>query len=86
MRDEYRGSPILGARRFHKWATSQLRPEVREHYGEQFVLATHRLLADFPANPTSPTRRGFCRFSVFSATQVIELLESGARNQPQSCL
>ena len=39
-----------------------------------------------PLNPTSPTRRGFCRFSFFSAAQVIELLESGARNRPRSCL
>ncbi len=37
-------------------------------------------------NPTSPTRRGFCRFSFFSVTQVIELLESDARNRPQGCL
>ena len=26
------------------------------------------------ANPTLPTRREFCRFSFFSATQVIDLL------------
>lgn len=49
MRDEHHPSPIIGARRFHKWATSQLPPEVLEHYGERFVLATHRLLADGPA-------------------------------------
>ena len=35
------------------------------------------------SNPTSPTRRGFCRFSFFSATQVIELLNPCPRNSPQ---
>ena len=38
------------------------------------------------ANPTSPTRRGFCRFSFFSATQVIELPEPSARNRPRISL
>ena len=44
-------SPLMGAHRFHKWATSRLAREVREHYGEHFVLATHRLLADVPEIP-----------------------------------
>ena len=35
------------------------------------------------ANPTSPTQREFCRFSLFSTTQVIELLESCTPNSPQ---
>ena len=34
-------------------------------------------------NPTSPTQREFCRFSLFSTTQVIELLESCTPNSPQ---
>ena len=38
------------------------------------------------ASPTSPTRRGFCRFSFFSATQVIELPEPSARNRPRISL
>ena len=44
-------SPLMGAHRFHKWATSRLAREVREHYGEHLVLATHRLLADGPEFP-----------------------------------
>ena len=38
------------------------------------------------ANPTSPTQRELCRFSLFSTTQVIELLESCTPNSPQYCL
>ena len=34
-------------------------------------------------SPTSPTQREFCRFSLFSTTQVIELLESCTPNSPQ---
>ena len=34
-------------------------------------------------NPTSPTQRELCRFSLFSTTQVIELLESCTPNSPQ---
>ena len=34
-------------------------------------------------NPTSPTQREFCRFSLFSTTQVIELLKSCTPNSPQ---
>ena len=44
MRDEYRPSPLMGARRFHKWATSQLPANVREHYGDFFVWGAHSLL------------------------------------------
>ena len=35
------------------------------------------------ATPTSPTQREFCRFSLFSATQVIELLNPCTPNSPQ---
>ena len=34
-------------------------------------------------SPTSPTQREFCRFSLFSATQVIELLNPCTPNSPQ---
>ena len=34
-------------------------------------------------NATSPTQREFCRFSLFSTTQVIELLNPGTPNSPQ---
>ena len=34
-------------------------------------------------SPTSPTQRELCRFSLFSTTQVIELLESCTPNSPQ---
>ena len=37
-------------------------------------------------NPTSPTQRAFCRFSLFSTTQVIELLSPCTPNSPQYCL
>ena len=46
MKDEYRPSPLIGARRFHKWATSQLPANVREHYGEFFVWGAHSLIED----------------------------------------
>ena len=54
MRDEHRigagnlptPSPLIGARRFHQWAASQLREKVWEHYGEYFVVGAHHLLAD----------------------------------------
>ena len=35
------------------------------------------------SNPTSPTQREFCRFSLFSTTQVIELLNPCTPNSPQ---
>ena len=38
------------------------------------------------ASPTSPTQREFCRFSLFSTTQVIELLNLCTPNSPQYCL
>ena len=44
------------------------------------------LPAEICANPTSPTQRELCRFSLFSTTQVIELLESCTPNSPQYCL
>ena len=34
-------------------------------------------------SPTSPTQREFCRFSLFSTTQVIELLNPCTPNSPQ---
>ena len=34
-------------------------------------------------SPTSPTQREFCRFSLFSATQVIELLNPCTPNSPK---
>ena len=36
---------IAGALLFHKWAASQLPPNVRAHYGDRFVLGAHHLLA-----------------------------------------
>ena len=36
---------IGGAFRFHQWAASELPPNVREHYGDRFVLGVHQLLA-----------------------------------------
>ena len=38
------------------------------------------------ANPTSPTQRELCRFSLFATTQVIELLNLCTPNSPQYCL
>ena len=35
------------------------------------------------ANPTSPTQHELCRFSLFSTTQVIELLNPCTPNSPQ---
>ena len=35
------------------------------------------------ASPTSPTQRELCRFSLFSTTQVIELLNPCTPNSPQ---
>ena len=52
--------------------------------GAAFLLWLAWNIASAPvANPTSPTQREFCRFSLFSTTQVIELLESCTPNSPQ---
>ena len=46
----------------------------------------YRLEANDGFSPTSPTQREFCRFSLFSTTQVIELLNLCTPNSPQYCL
>ena len=69
------------------WCGRQsFRGDEEQHDSRMDTGSLPQSAGDEPASPTSPTRRGFCRFSFFSAAQVIELLESGARNRPRSCL
>ena len=69
------------------WRTGELAAlateirNVSEHQGDVETLLTGVIVET--ANPTSPTQREFCRFSLFSTTQVIELLESCTPNSPQ---
>lgn len=43
-----------------------------ERHVPEFYTEVGQYLRPWVPSPTSPTRRGFCRFSLFSATQVIE--------------
>ena len=54
--------------------------------GEPSFAESFRQLAENSINPTSPTQRELCRFSLFSTTQVIELLNLCTPNSPQYCL
>ena len=60
--------------------------EMQKQYQDR-LIETHRALCcaatNRSPNPTSPTQRELCRFSLFSTTQVIELLNPCTPNSPQ---
>ena len=62
--DPFNLTPLMGALRFHKWAESQLPPEVWKHSGGHLVFGAHRVLDDSffflsmaPLRKPEPARR-----------------------------
>ena len=66
-------------------ATDKSRDAFLAARGFQVLRVSAREVIETPLTviPTSPTQREFCRFSLFSATQVIELLDPCTANSPQ---